>query len=96
MTESIRDIFKGENLRIQYTNLSYRIDLSFYELKLAIEIDELGHSNRNTNYKSKRQREIENWLNCVFIRTNSDAIDFNINELNIQTHYSSKRKKCSE
>ena len=60
MTESIRDIFKGENIRIQYTVLSYRIDLSFYELKLAIEIDELGHSNRNTNYRSKRQREIEN------------------------------------
>ena len=60
MTESIRDIFKGENLRIQYTVLSYRIDLSFYELKLTIEIDELGHSNRNTNYESKRQREVEN------------------------------------
>ena len=60
MTESIRDIFKGENIRIQYTVLSYRIDLSFYELKLTIEIDELGHSNRNTNYESKRQREVEN------------------------------------
>ena len=60
MTESIRDIFKGENLRIQYTVLSYKIDLSFYELKLTIEIDELGHSNRNTNYESKRQREVEN------------------------------------
>ena len=56
----MRDIFKGENLRIQYTVLSYRIDLSFYELKLTIEIDELGHSNRNTNYESKRQREVEN------------------------------------
>ena len=40
--ESIRDTFKGEDIRIQYTVLGYRIDLYFYEHKLAIEIDELG------------------------------------------------------
>ena len=40
--ESIRDTFKGKDIRIQYTVLGYRIDLYFYEHKLAIEIDELG------------------------------------------------------
>ena len=57
--ESIKDTFKGEDIRIQYTVLGYRIDLYFYEYKLAIEIDELGHNDRNTDYEIKRQREIE-------------------------------------
>ena len=56
--ESIRDTFKGEDIRIQYTVLGYRIDLYFYEYKLAIEIDELGHNDRNTDYETKREREI--------------------------------------
>ena len=82
--KSIRDKFTGEDIRIQYTVLGYRIDLYFYEQKLAIEIDELDHNDRNTDYESKRQREIEKEPNCVFIRTNRDAADFKINELNDQ------------
>ena len=55
--ESRRDTFKGEDIQIQYIVLDYRIDLYFYEHKLAIEIDELGHSDRNTDYETKRERE---------------------------------------
>ena len=80
--ESIRDTFKGEDVRIQYTVLGYRIDLYFYEHKLAIEIDELGRNDRNTDHETKR--EVKNELNCVFIKTNPDAANFNINELNNQ------------
>ena len=36
--ESIKDAFKGEDIRIQYTVLDSRIDLYFHEYKLAIEI----------------------------------------------------------
>ena len=94
--KSIRDKFTGEDIRIQYTVLGYRIDLYFYEHKLAIEIDELGHNDRNTDYEIKRQREIEKELNCVFIRTNPDAADFNINKLNNQIfkHIQSKGKNA--
>ena len=86
MIESIRYTFKGEDIRIQYTVLGYIIVLYFYEHKLAIEIDELGHNDRNTDYETKREREreIKSELNCVFIRTNPDAANFNINELNNQ------------
>ena len=84
MIESIRDTFEGEDIRIQYTVLCYRIYPYFYEHKLAIGIDELGHYDRNTDYETKRERKIENELNCVFIRTNPDAADFNITELNNQ------------
>ena len=71
-------------MQTQYTVIDCRIDLYFYEYKLAIEIDELGHNDRNADYEIKRVREIENELNCVFIRTNPDAADFNINKLNKQ------------
>ena len=84
MIESITGAFKEKDLRIQYTVLGYRIDLYFYEYKLAIETDELGHNDRNTDYEIKRQREIEKERICVFIRTNPDAADFKISELNNQ------------
>ena len=82
--KSIIDAFKGEDIRIQYIVLGYKINLYFYEHKLAIEIDELGHNDRNTDYETKREEGIKNELNCVFIRTNPDAANFNINELNNQ------------
>ena len=76
--ESITDAFKGENIQTQYTVIGYKIDLCFHEYKLAIEIDESGHNDRNIDYKIKRQRAIEKELGCVFIRINPDAEDFNI------------------
>ena len=73
-------------MQTQYTVIDCRIDLYFYEYKLAIEIDELGHNDRNTDYEIKRQREIEKKLNCVFIRTNPDAADFNMDRLKTQIY----------
>ena len=59
----------------------------------------LGHNDRNTDYETKREREIKNELSCVFIRINLDAANFNINELNSQIFkhiIQSKEKKCSK
>ena len=39
--------FERENMQTQYKVLGYRIDLYFHECKLAIEIDENEHSDRN-------------------------------------------------
>ena len=75
---SIKDTFEGENIQNQYSVLDCRIDLHFLEYKLAIEVDELGHTNRNINNKIKRQKALEKELNCVFIRINPDEKDFNI------------------
>ena len=58
--------------------MGYRIDLYFLKYKLAIEVDELGHNNRNIDYEIKRQQALERELNCVLIRINPDAIGFNI------------------
>ena len=75
---AIKDAFEGENMQTQYSVLGYRIDLYFHEYKLAIEVDELGHNDRNINDEIQRQQALERELNCVFIRINPDAIDFNI------------------
>ena len=75
---SIKDAFEGENMQTQYTVLGYRIDLYFHKYKLAIEVDELGHNDRNIDYEIKRQQALERELNCVLIRINPDAIGFNI------------------
>ena len=68
--KSMKDAFKGESLQTQYSFLGYRIDLYFHKHKLAIEVGELEHADRNLS------NEIE--LNCVFIRINPDKENFNI------------------
>ena len=55
---SIKDAFEGENIQTQYSVLGDRIDLYFHEYKLAIEVDELGHTNRNINDEIERQKAL--------------------------------------
>ena len=69
---SIKDAFEGEDMQTQYSVLSYRIDLYFHKYKLAIEVDELGHTDRNNNSEIERQKKLERELNCVFIRISPD------------------------
>ena len=58
----IKSSFEGENMQTKYSVLGYRIDLYFHDYKLAIEIDENGHSNRNIDYEIKRQKA---WLQVL-------------------------------
>ena len=57
--ESIKDAFEGEDMQIQDTVIGYRICHYFHEYKLAVEVDELGHNDRNTDHEIQRQRAIE-------------------------------------
>ena len=75
---SIKDAFKGEDMQTQYTVIGYRIDLYFHKYNLVIEVDELGHNDRNITYEIQRLQAFKRKLNCVFIRINPDAVDFNI------------------
>ena len=52
----------------------------FNDYKLAIEIDENVHSDRNIDYELKRQKAIEQELGCKFIRIDPDKEDFDILE----------------
>ena len=74
----IKDEFEGENMQTQYSVIGYRTDIYFHKYKLAIEVDELGHNDRNIDHEIQRQRALERELDCVFIRINPDAVDFNI------------------
>ena len=60
----IMSLLKGENMQTQYNVLSYTIDLYCHDYKLAIEIDENGHSNRNIDYKIKKTKSnrTRTWL----------------------------------
>ena len=75
---SIKDAFEGEDMQTQYTALGYSIDLYFHKQKLAVEVDEIGHADRNLNNKVKRQKILERELDYVFIRINPDEKDFAI------------------
>ena len=60
---SIKDAFEGENMQSQCTVLGYWIDLYFHKYKLAIEIDELGHNDRNIDYEIQdKKHEKENLI----------------------------------
>ena len=56
---AIKDAFEGENMQTQYTVLGYRIDLYFHKYKLVIEVDELGHNDKNIDYEIQRQQALE-------------------------------------
>jgi len=70
--------FENFSQKLQYQVNKYRIDLYFPEYKLAIEVDELNHENRNTLYENERQTYLEKNLGCEFIRFNPDEKNFNI------------------
>ena len=71
-------LIEGEDMQAQYTVIGYRIDLYFHKYNLAIKVDELGHNDRNITYEIQRRQVLERELNCIFIRINPDAVDFNI------------------
>ena len=81
ITETINDIYQGENIRTEYKvpGLDHRIDIYFHKYKLAVEVDEYGHCDRDTEYEGERERNLKEKLNCVFISTNSKESNFNIN-----------------
>ena len=57
---------------------TYRIDLHLPTLKLAIEIDENNHADRDPSYEHARQERIEAELGCKFLRINPGASDFKL------------------
>ena len=81
--KSIKDAFEEEDIKTQYTVIGYKIHLYFHNHKLATEVDELGHVDKNRNNEIEEQKALEKELNCVFIRINPDEKYFNaFNEMN--------------
>ena len=44
-------------MQTEHSVLGYKIDLYFHEYKLPIELDELGHNDRNIHYEIQRQKQ---------------------------------------
>ena len=74
----IRSIFPNEKIIFQHCVLGYEIDAYFSKQKLAIEIDELGHQNRDFECEIERQKALEKELNCKFIGINPAKENFNV------------------
>ena len=91
----IKDAFEGDDMQNQYSALGYRIDLYFHKHKLAIEVDELGHADRNLSNEIERQKALEKELDCVFIRIHLDGKKLDIfKEINnIHRHIKKSTKK---
>ena len=81
MLTKIMSSFEGKNMQTQYNILGYRIGQYFYDYKLAIEIDENGHSDRNIYYEIKGQKAIEQELSSRFIRTDPDTLNKQLKKL---------------
>lgn len=54
----------------------YRIDCYLPQYKIAIEIDEFDHKDRDPEYEKSRMSALEEHLKCVFIRVNPDDKKF--------------------
>ena len=74
--KSIVDAFEGENMQTQYSLLGYRTDFYCHDYKLAIEVDENSHKDRNIDHETQRRKALEKKLSCEFVRINSDEKDF--------------------
>ena len=81
ITKAIKEIYEGEDIQTKFKvlNLDYRIDMYFRQYKLAIEVDEQEHSDRDSNYEEERQKLIEKKLGYISIRINLDEINCSIN-----------------
>ena len=62
----------GFTISRQYRVLRYRVDAYIHELNIAIEYDENGHVGYSYESHELRQKEIENYLGCKFIRVTDD------------------------
>ena len=54
----------------------FNIDCYLPDFKIAIEIDEYGHKDRNPQYEKNREEIIKKQLGCTFIRENPDSDNF--------------------
>ena len=90
---TLQTAFEGEIILTQYCIENKRIDAYFPKYKLAIEVDEYNHEDRNSNYEKNGQSMIENHGTTI-IRTNPYAANFNINKLinQIYRHISQSNK----
>ena len=78
MLESVKNTFQQEDIQNQYSVIGYGIELYFHKYKIAVEVSEYGHNDRDSDYEKQREERLTERLACVFIRINPDEQNFNI------------------
>ena len=78
-----------------FSALNYLIEYYFPNCKLAIEVDELGHKDRDQTKENKRQKDLNEYVDCELIRISPDKKDFSAcDELGkIQTFIDKSKEK---
>ena len=56
----------------------FRIYIYFTDYRLAVETDEKGHTDRDSNFEKLRQGALKKDLNCKFIRINTSKENFDV------------------
>ena len=74
----IMRVFECEEILLQHSALSYRIDLYFPRHRLEIQVDEKGHKSRNEYKEVEGENAIKEHLHCKFIRIKTDDNGFNM------------------
>lgn len=72
---------------VPHYNYGYYIDYYIPTYKIAIEIDEFDHVDRDKTYEVRRQKYISKMLGCEFIRCNPDDPNFSISGLIGKLHF---------
>ena len=90
--------FSNEKIIEQFFVLKEKIDFYFPRHKLAMEVDELGHLDRNEEDETKRRKKLEERFRCTFDWINPDKENFDIFvELGkIESYISESNKKLTE
>ena len=68
----LKMLFSNEEIIEYFSALNYLIDFYFPKYKLAIEVDELGHKDKDQTKEKKRRKDLKEYLDCTFIRINPD------------------------
>ena len=78
MLNKLLETFLREEISLQHFVLGYKIDAYFVKYRLAVEIDENNHEQRDNKKELVRENAIKQKLGCKFIRINPDSDKFSI------------------
>ena len=94
----ITKLFAKEKILLQHSVLDYKIDLYFPKHKLAVEVDEKGHTDGDEKKENERKKEIKEKLGCEFVRINPNRKDYDeyVEFGEIYNHINRSTKKLTE
>ena len=72
-------LFSNEEIIEGFFDLNYLIDFYFPKYKLAIAVDDLGHNYRGQTKENEWQKDLKEYLDCIFI-INSDEKNFGVDD----------------